>query len=59
MVWMAYGGAALLLMTVAHAVLPNVFLFLPLGGSSISEMGIVLGTCVAAATIAETAKGKK
>ena len=40
-------GAVLLLLTVTKAVSPGRFRFLPLGGSSISEVGIVFGSAVA------------
>jgi hypothetical protein len=45
------GSAILLLLPVAHALAPNYLFFLPLGGSTISEMGIVLGLCVAVSAI--------
>jgi hypothetical protein len=47
------GSAALMLLTIAQASLPRVFFFLPLGGSAIAEMGIVLGASVAVATIVD------
>lgn len=45
------GGVALLLLAVAKGLLPDVLHFLPLGGSTIAEIGIVLGLSVAVATI--------
>lgn len=47
------GGAILLLLPVANAIAPDIFFFLPLGGSTIAEIGIVLGTCVAMVSIRE------
>jgi hypothetical protein len=41
------GGALLLLLPVSHALAPASFYFLPLGGSAIAEIGIVLGVCAA------------
>jgi len=49
----AIGGVVLLLLAVAKGLLPNLLFFLPLGGSSIAEMGIVFGVAIAAATIAD------
>lgn len=51
MKFIAIGGVALLLLAVAKGLLPDVFHFLPLGGSTVAEMGIVFGVAVAAATI--------
>ena len=47
----ALAGAILILLTVAKAIAPELFSFLPLGGSAIAEMGIVFGTAVAIAAI--------
>ncbi|WP_269584228.1 hypothetical protein [Roseibium sp. Sym1] len=47
-----FGGAILMLLTVAKAVFPLELHFLPLGGSAIAEMGVVLGISVAITTIA-------
>jgi hypothetical protein len=47
------GTATLMLLSAAQAVAPEVLYFLPLGGSPIAEIGIVLATCVAAQTIHE------
>lgn len=47
----AFGGAVLLLLSAAHAALPDLFYFLPLGGSSIAETGIVLSMSLAIDTI--------
>ena len=51
MKYIVCGGVALLVLSVAKGLLPDFLLFLPLGGSTISEMGIVFGLAVAAATI--------
>ena len=49
----ALGGVVLLLLAVAKGLAPRFFFFLPLGGSSIAEAGIVYGIAIAAATIAD------
>lgn len=49
----AFGGTALMLLTIAHALAPDELSFLPLGGSPVSQIGIVLGLCVALATLVE------
>ncbi|WP_373355608.1 hypothetical protein [Pseudoroseicyclus sp. CXY001] len=49
--FIAIAGVALLLLAVAKGLLPKVFHFLPLGGSTVAEMGIVFGLAVAAATL--------
>ncbi|WP_406737101.1 hypothetical protein [Thioclava sp. GXIMD4215] len=49
----AIASVMLLLLAVAKGLFPNVFYFLPLGGSTVSEMGIVFGLAVAVATIAD------
>ena len=54
----AIGGVVLILLAVAHAALPGVFHFLPLGGSTIAEMGIVFGLSIALATITEIRRFK-
>ncbi|WP_157973476.1 hypothetical protein [Tropicimonas sp. IMCC34043] len=46
-----FGSAVLVLLTVAQGAAPDLFGFLPLGGSAISEMGIVLGLSFAAANL--------
>lgn len=51
MKFIALAGAILILLTVAKAIAPGLFSFLPLGGSAIAEMGIVLGTGAAIAAI--------
>lgn len=51
MQYIAIGGVALLLLAVAKGLLPTVFHFLPLGGSTVAEMGIVFGVAVSAAVI--------
>jgi hypothetical protein len=51
MKFIVVGGVVLILLSVAKGLLPNVFGFLPLGGSAIAEMGIVFGLAVSAATI--------
>ncbi len=48
-------GAVLVLLTAAKAIAPNTFFFLPLGGSNISEMGIIFGVAVATTTILQVA----
>jgi len=48
-------GAVLILLTAAKATAPDIFFFLPLGGSTISEMGIIFGVAVAATTILQIA----
>lgn len=45
------GGVVLLLLAVAKGLSPTVFHFLPLGGSTVAEMGIVFGLDVAVATV--------
>ncbi|NKX73954.1 hypothetical protein HGG73_07225 [Rhodobacteraceae bacterium R_SAG3] len=51
MKFIALGGVALLLLAVAKGLGPGLFHFLPLGGSTVSEMGIVFGLAVAAAAL--------
>ncbi|XDA98236.1 hypothetical protein AB1M95_19455 [Sulfitobacter sp. LCG007] len=51
--FIAIAGVALLLLEVAKGLLPDVFHFLPLGGSTVAEMGIIFGLAVAVATIDE------
>ncbi|UWQ77945.1 hypothetical protein K3725_11515 [Leisingera sp. S132] len=51
MKFIAIGGVVLLLLAVAKGLLPDVFHFLPLGGSTVAEMGVVFGVAVAAAAI--------
>jgi len=51
MKFIAFGCVTLLLLAVVKGLLPQVFHFLPLGGSTVAEMGIVLGVAVAAANI--------
>ncbi|MGR3599162.1 MAG: hypothetical protein ACU0FH_01975 [Heliomarina sp.] len=46
-------GVALLLLAVVKGLFPDLFHFLPLGGSTVAEMGIVLGIAVAAAAISD------
>jgi hypothetical protein len=58
MKFIAIGGVVLLLLSVAKGLFPIALYFLPLGGSSIAEMGIVLGLATAVATIADMKKGK-
>lgn len=53
------GGAVLLLLTAAKGLFPTSLHFLPLGGSTIAEMGIVFGIAVAAATIHEMRSKRK
>ena len=50
-------GAVLTLLTVAEAAMPQSASFLPIGGSSISQMGIILGTAVATSTIIHLWRG--
>lgn len=45
------GGVTLTLLSAAAAAAPATFPFLPLGGSSIAEMGVVLGVSAAVATV--------
>lgn len=58
MKFIVVGGVALLLLSVAKGLLPDFFYFLPLGGSTIAEMGIVFGLAVAAATINDLRQSK-
>ena len=53
------GCAVLLLLPVANAIAPQQLPFLPLGGSTIAEIGIVLGICAAIVTIRETLRSEK
>lgn len=53
MKFIAVGGVSLLLLSVAKGLFPNLLGFLPLGGSSIAELGIVFGLAVAAETISD------
>jgi hypothetical protein len=46
-------GALLIILAVAYAIAPNALPVLPLGGSTISEMGIVFGLAIALSTILE------
>ncbi|MAX73612.1 MAG: hypothetical protein CMH66_08080 [Nioella sp.] len=50
------GSAIVTLLTVAAAVAPWTFPFLPLGGSPISEIGVVFGVCFSVATVIELFK---
>jgi hypothetical protein len=52
------GSVVLLLLAVAKGLLPTVFHFLPLGGSTVAEMGIILGLAVAAAAIKDLRRPK-
>lgn len=54
-----FGCAILLLLPVAQAVAPNLFHFLPLGGSVIAEIGIVLGATVAIVSIRDALRRDK
>lgn len=56
--WLALGGVLLTLMTVAQAALPQIFYFLPLGGSAIAQMGITLGIAVAIDTTAKILRSR-
>jgi hypothetical protein len=49
-----FGSVVLLFCTVSKALAPTYFEFLPLGGSSIAETGIVLGLAVGVATLKDT-----
>jgi hypothetical protein len=49
--FISLAGVVLLLLTVAKGLFPAELGFLPLGGSSISELGIVLGFSVACANV--------
>ena len=53
---MILAGAVLTLMTVAEAAAPLWFWYLPLGGSPIAQMGIVLGLALASTVIAGLVK---
>jgi hypothetical protein len=55
----ACGGAVLLLLPVLQALAPKVFFFLPLGESTIAEIGIVLGLSVAVQTVSMAFGAKK
>lgn len=57
MKFIVIGGVILLILTIAKGIFSSALVFLPLGGSSVSEMGIVYGLAVAAATISELWKG--
>ena len=59
MQFIVFGGVLSLVLTVAKGLFPTQLSFLPLGGSSISELGIVLGLAVAAATLADLRKSKE
>ena len=50
------GGVAMIILTVAKGLLPALLFFLPLGGSTIAEMGIVFGIAVAATTLSDLAR---
>ena len=52
-------GTAILLLPIAQALAPNFLVFLPLGGSNISEIGIVLGSCVAVSTLWEAIRKRQ
>jgi hypothetical protein len=52
------GSVVLLLLAVAKGLLPTVFHFLPLGGSTVAEMGIIFGLAVAAAAIKDLRRPK-
>jgi len=58
MKFIVIGGVVLILLAVAKGLLPAVFVFLPLGGSTIAEMGIVFGAAVAAATVSELRRSR-
>jgi hypothetical protein len=49
--FISFAGVVSLLLTVVKGLFPTELGFLPLGGSSISELGIVLGFSVACATV--------
>jgi hypothetical protein len=51
-------GALLIVLAVAQASAPKVFPFLPLGGSTIAEMGIIFGMAVAMSSILGTMGAK-
>ncbi|MBL4746189.1 MAG: hypothetical protein JKY08_07450 [Flavobacteriaceae bacterium] len=51
MKYIIIGGAILLLLAVIKGLLGSVAFFLPLGGSTIAEMGIVFGFAVAISAI--------
>ena len=51
MKFIAIGGVVLILLAVVKGLFPTAVHFLPLGGSTIAEMGIVFGIAVAIATI--------
>ena len=53
MKFMVIGSVVLLILAVAKGLLPNVLHFLPLGGSTVAEMGIVFGIAVSAAMLDE------
>jgi hypothetical protein len=53
------GGIILIILNVAKAALPNLCFFLPLGGSTIAEMGIVLGLASAIAMVFDMRFEKK
>ncbi len=54
----AFGTIVLLWLTVAKGLFPQFFAYLPLGGSAIAELGIVLGIAVSFAVIDEIRKSK-
>lgn len=47
------GSVALLLLGVAKGLMPEALFFLPLGGSTVAEIGIVLGLSASVAMIRE------
>ena len=53
------GSVFLTLTSAAKAVAPEYFYFLPLGGSSIAEAGIILSVAVCISTLIETFGNKK
>jgi hypothetical protein len=57
--YIAYGGLVSILLTVLKALFPQSLDILPLGGSSISELGIVFGLAVVTATMADLRKSMK
>jgi hypothetical protein len=52
------GSVVLLLLAVVKGLLPTIFHFLPLGGSTVAEMGIIFGLAVAAAAIDDLRRPK-
>ena len=51
-------GGIQLLLTVSKAISPQSFYFLPLGGSTIAELGIVLGVAVAVIVFLQAIRGQ-